>query len=800
MKNKRFLVFKKIIFYYFQALCLVSVLLTAKAADAIKVKQATDSPGLSIKISKEGPLAKANNALTKLYLESKAHQQRTPGAPFTPSNPLLQFSFGQIAIDAVATKDGKTLMNDLKGLGLQRGVQFGSVVSGWLPLGAIQKMLALDSLQSAAASLRPLTNTGSVTSQGDIAMYADEARTICGGVCGTGITIGVLSDSFDQQGGASADQITGDLPSGVNVLDDTANCGSLIPAACSDEGRAMAQICYDVAPCSSIAFHTAFGGMANFAEGIVELANAGANVIVDDVIYFAEPMFQDGIIAQAVDQVVESGVAYFSSAGNYARKSYESEFVSSGEHLEVCNLFGCEDRGELHDFDPGQSTDWAQSITVPEGTTLILILQWNSFFGASLNDVDVYLFNGNVIYAESIADNLATGEPVETLVFPNNGYGTENFEILITHYTGQPVGLMKYVIFSSSVEIDEFTTDSSTLYGHANATGAEAVGAAYYMYTPPFGTNPPVLEPFSSAGGTPILFNLEGVSITPEIRAKPEVVAPDGVNTTFFYSDIVGNDGIPDFFGTSAAAPHAAGVAALQLEATGGALSPVDIYAAQENQAIDIGPSGFDYDSGYGLIKADLTVNAVCSSICGNGVKEGSEECDGSDFGSATCADYGYTGGTLTCNNLDCTMDFSNCTNYNLCDNDGFCEAGENCNNCPNDCRAKSNGAPNSRYCCDGDLPNCGDTRCSENGWLCGSGGTTCSIDSNNCDDGLFCNGVETCSGGICQPGFDPCPGQDCNEDRNQCVSVSCGGNKAPCSSGDDCCSGNCKNGSCKGN
>ena len=41
-------------------------------------------------------------------------------------------------------------------------------------------------------------------------------------------------------------------------------------------------------------------------------------------------MFQDGPIAQAVDTVKAMGAAYFSSAGNSARNSYEDSFRNSG--------------------------------------------------------------------------------------------------------------------------------------------------------------------------------------------------------------------------------------------------------------------------------------------------------------------------------------------------------------------------------------------------------------------------------------------------------------------------------------
>ena len=104
------------------------------------------------------------------------------------------------------------------------------------------------------------------------------------------------------------------------------------------------QIIHDVAPGAKEMFHTAFNGEADFAQGIIDLQQAGARVIFDDVLYYNEPMFQDGIIAQAVDTVKASGVAYFSAAGNAGRKSYQSRFRSSG----IAGLGGV-----LHDFDPG---------------------------------------------------------------------------------------------------------------------------------------------------------------------------------------------------------------------------------------------------------------------------------------------------------------------------------------------------------------------------------------------------------------------------------------------------------------
>ena len=102
-----------------------------------------------------------------------------------------------------------------------------------------------------------------------------------------------------------------------------------------------------------------------------------------------------------------------------------------------------------------------------------------------------------------------------------------------------------------------------------------------------------------------------------EVREKPEIVAPDGTNTTFFGVNINDNDNFPNFFGTSAAAPHAAAVAALILEADP-SLLPEEVYRALEQTALDMadpstsgGDSGFDFATGYGLIQADAAIGSL---------------------------------------------------------------------------------------------------------------------------------------------------------------------------------------------
>lgn len=558
---------------------------------------------------------KVNPGLTALHQEYQAWQRATAGLPgaaaFRSKDPLMRLSDGHVVIDAVASGDPERLRADLERLGMTHGAVYGRMVSGRLPIAAIKDLEALESLKTVRPAMAR-TRTGSVTSQGDVVMRSDQARTALG-VDGAGITVGVLSDSFDCRDKAAAGVASGDLPAGIKVIKEISDC-----AGATDEGRAMMELIHDVAPGAALAFRTAFDGQADFARGILRLEKAGAKVIVDDVIYFDEPMFQDGIIAQAVDRVVARGAAYFSAAGNDARQSYQSRFRPSGKFVqEVPNLF-C----EAHDFDPGGEVDIRQRVRLPAGGGLLVSFQWDQpFFSVSgapgaQSDLDILLFDraGSIVAGSA---EINTGiDPVEIFAFQNPGAAAA-FNLMITNCSGPDPQRIKYVDFEGAATSIEFATRSATAYGHANARGAEAVGAADYLQTPVAGVSPPLIEPFSSAGGVPIRLNPDGSRKKKEqVRRKPGIVAPDGTNTTFFVTDRPEDvDTFPNFFGTSAAAPHAAGVAALILQ-NNPSFVPNRVYEQLRAQAIDMGPPGFDFDTGFGFIDAALVAEPAPLPAC----------------------------------------------------------------------------------------------------------------------------------------------------------------------------------------
>ena len=168
-------------------------------------------------------------------------------------------------------------------------------------------------------------------------------------------------------------------------------------------------------------------------------------------------------------------------------------------------------------------------------------------------------------------------------------------------------------------------TNDGTVYGHAAATNAIAVGAASYAQTPGFGVNPAVVESFSSGGPTRIFFDTAGNPIS-VVRQTPEITAPDGGNTSFFGADDGDADSFPNFYGTSAAAPAAAAVAALLLQANA-SLTPAAIKTVLMNSALDMDnpatpgfDTGFDSGTGAGLIQANAALAMVVSSVAINDV------------------------------------------------------------------------------------------------------------------------------------------------------------------------------------
>jgi len=583
-----------------------------------------------------------------------------PAARFRLAVPL---AVPEVLIDAVTIGDTTALERALQDLGLRDAAVFSNDVGGWLPVDQIAPAAALGELKFARASM-PRTRAGPVATQGDFVQRTAAIRTSYPSLTGSGITVGVLSDSFNcyQQyaddgvaaSGANGyasngftaayaqDQLSGALPASIDVLEE-ASCldyGAPEQLPFTDEGRALLQVVHAVAPDAALAFYTADNSEADFANGIQALAAAGAKIIDDDVGYPDEPFFQDGEVAQAIDTVAGMGVAYFSSAGNDARNAYDNLAPS----FPVTSGTGPTAGEQLLNFDTsGATTTTALPVTIPAlqpGEFVALVLQWDQPYvtgakgsGGATSALNLCV-NGvpgddQIDFATSTASvncsdpNTIGNDPVDILIIGNSAAASGktpamSFTVSVGLASGAAPGRIKLALEGdgAAVSIDQFATHSATIQGHPSAAGAMAVGAAYYFDTPLCGTTPAVLEYYSSAGGDPILFDVNGVRLAaPVLRQKPQIVGPDGVNDTFLgfkqplSTSIAGcenDNALPNFFGTSAAGPHVAAAAALMLQANP-AVTATQITKALEDSALPMG-GGLNDDSGYGFIQAQAAL------------------------------------------------------------------------------------------------------------------------------------------------------------------------------------------------
>src|SRR5947209_17453730 len=285
--------------------------------------------------------------------------------------------------------------------------------------------------------------------------------------------IGVMSDTFDSQpsveGGsttAAADVASQDLPGTGN----TTNSQPVVvlqdfnsPPNATNEGRGMCQIVYDMAPKARIGFATADTGELGFANNIRALAGLPGftypdatqqgfkgDVVCDDVSYLDEPMFQDGIIAQGVIDVVNAGTTYCSSAANnWGTDGYASVFrpVANGTGLTAAtntalagtniDLTGVDPSlyaGGFHNFNPN-GLDVAQTLNTSSDPQAA-VFQWNDPFDTSVPTLGPIIFGsvtGNSTGGSAVdyQVNFTAGQEYVITEMATPANPTENFDAII---------------------------------------------------------------------------------------------------------------------------------------------------------------------------------------------------------------------------------------------------------------------------------------------------------------------------------------------------------------------------------
>jgi Subtilase family len=489
---------------------------------------------------------------------------------------------------------------------------------------------------------------GSVLSEGLAQLQVDDARGAFD-LRGRGITIGVLSDSYDTadeaaNGGpiathAAEDVASNDLPGPASsCADQQLPVGVLAEgdAEGADEGRAMLQIIHDLAPHVQLAFATAFKSEGSFAQNIERLARpvsaggAGADVIVDDVAWFEEPFFQDGPVAAAINKVTAEGVTYLTATGNDNLVDSSGRDIASWETSGFRDSSGCPtaiffsgfNGKHCLDFDPSGEVDDTFGITVEAGETLTINLQWAEPWYGVETDLDAFLLSGaGTVLAESVEGNSGpkgTQRPVEIVQWTNSAGSARTVQLAINRFSGGDPRL-KFILMQNGggVSAIEYPVSSDedvvgpSISGHAGAPSAISVAAV------PF-NNSGKAERYSSRGPVVHLFApVQGTTpaaefLSAETIAKPDIAATDCGATTFFASLSASTW---RFCGTSAAAPHAAAVAALLRQAK--PAQPATSYReALSETALPVGAFG-PTAVGSGLVDASAALGSLPGPLAG---------------------------------------------------------------------------------------------------------------------------------------------------------------------------------------
>lgn len=385
------------------------------------------------------------------------------------------------------------------------------------------------------------------------------------GLSGQGTKVGVLDLGFL---GYTTRIDEGELPSDV-ITKSFVGSGSewdFWGHPLTQHGTACAEVIHDMAPNAQLY-------LVNLSTE-VEWMNAIDWLLAQrvDVISFSAgwqvggPGDGTGILAEKVSDVRAAGVLWVNAAGNSARRHWMGQWNDP-------------DADGWHNF---STTDGTNEITVTSGSEILLGLRWNDPWGGSSNDYDLFLFDSSlkkIAESESVQDG--DDDPQEVIVYYVPPPGV--YHVAISKQSGalpRPLELFSYN------QDFHYQVITSSLLVPADSPGSLTVGATYWQDD--------ALETFSSQGPT-----RDG-------RTKPDIAAPDGVSvSTEAYAG--------GFYGTSASAPHAAGAAALVLDAFP-TFTPAQVQSWLEDRAVDLGAPGRDNVYGAGRLNLGdppLTVKRV---------------------------------------------------------------------------------------------------------------------------------------------------------------------------------------------
>ena len=467
---------------------------------------------------------------------------------------------------------------------------------GWQPRHRLDELQAVSGVVSVSAPLYATLAAGDALTEGDELLNAASARNRFD-VDGTGVRVAVISDGIiglDTAIQASeAPRLREAKPFGDGRLDR------------GQEGTAMIEIVHDLAPGAAISFGAVYTDLDHIAA--VNYFAQRVDIIVDDV-SFAYPANQRSDVSINTTRALRHPDwpirLYVTAAGNWAESHWSGTWQAGPDGTRI----GLSLPGAVHRFDnsadSGMLLGAGNGFSVEQNDEIRLALFWDDPWGRSTNDYNLYLMSGggDVLVSSEETQGIGVGQnqPREHLSYTHMGEPTELFAVIQNRNDDAlPVNFDLFVFQTGRRQLRlSHQSPEGSLLAQSDAADALTVGAV--------NAGRQVVAEYSSRGPT-----VNGI-------AKPEISAVDRVSVS--PSTVFG----PHFSGSSAAAPHVAGVAALLLEAQSALLASDGGSPLLERRLIrdilmdtaqDILPVGRDHLTGAGLVDANQALQYARSRI-----------------------------------------------------------------------------------------------------------------------------------------------------------------------------------------
>lgn len=331
--------------------------------------------------------------------------------------------------------------------------------------------------------------------------------------------------------------------------------------ASANHGTACTEIVVDVAPNAQL-YLINFETDIEYLIAVDYAISKGVDIITCSIGFVnVGPFDGTSYIAEAAEKAAQAGILFITSAGNSAQSHWKG-------------IFNDNDEDSYHNYSFDDETN---DIILEKNKPVKIFLSWNDW-PTSNQDYDLYLFDSTLnLVAFSNTPQVGIQPPTESIVyFPPS---TNIYRIVIIKSSASETHT--FHLFCFSAELEHYTEEGS-LTSPADAKSAMSVGAVSFVDN--------LVKPYSSQGPTD------------DGRIKPDIMAPDGVSTSTY--------GSTAFHGTSAAAPHIAGVAALLLNANR-SLTLEDLHKSLETTTIDKGQPGKDNVYGMGIVNAHDALHRV---------------------------------------------------------------------------------------------------------------------------------------------------------------------------------------------